>query len=304
MLTDRINSMVEKTNIVSYIDLFLENLRSKGRSENTITNYAVDLCQFVEYLNNLKITEIELITGDVIRGFLREIMGYGFAKTSASRKLSATRSFVKWLCRADLLDYDPGEELKGPKLPTSLPRALSYEDTDMLLNKGPKSGKYFQRDRLILELLYDSGLRISELIGLNLEDIDFAERILRIKGKGGKERIVPFGVPAQKMVEEWLTAFQLAEGPIFTSEKGAERLSVRTVHRVVLRSATRVGLYGVSPHTLRHCFATHLLERGAPLRIVQEMLGHESIATTQRYLSITTDQIKRSYMEAHPRAKA
>lgn len=295
--------MFEKKSIAQYIDLFLENLRSQGRSDNTVTNYAVDLCQFAEYLNSQKITEVEQITGNVIRGFLREIMGYGFAKTSASRKLSASRSFVKWLCRADLLDYDPGEELKGPRLPVSLPRALSYEDTEILLSKGPKNGKYFIRDRLILELMYGSGLRVSELIGLNLEDIDFAERILRIRGKGGKERIVPFGMPVRELVEEWLSARSITEGPLFASGKGAERLTVRTVHRVVMRAAARTGLYGISPHTLRHCFATHMLERGAPLRVVQEMLGHESIATTQRYLSITTDQIKRSYMEAHPRAK-
>lgn len=295
--------MTEYKSIAQYTDLFLENLRSKGRAENTITNYAVDLCQFTEYLNNQKITGIEQITGNVIRGFLREVMGYGFAKTSASRKLSATRGFVKWLCRSGIIEYDPSEELKGPKLPTSLPRALSYEDTEMLLCKGPKNGKNFQRDRLVLEVIYGSGLRISELIGLNTEDIEFADRIMRVRGKGGKERIVPFGTPAQKLMEAWITARSITEGPLFASERGAERLTVRTVHRIVMRAASRTGLYGVSPHTLRHCFATHMLERGAPLRVVQEMLGHESIATTQRYLSITTEQIKRSYLVSHPRAK-
>lgn len=295
--------MTESISVVQHIDLFLENLRSKGRSENTITNYAVDLCQFAEYMKNLGIEETEQITGDVIRGFLRDVMGFGFAKTSASRKLSAARGFTRWLSRTGVLDYDPGEELKGPKLSASLPRALSYEDTEMLLSKGPKHGKNFMRDRLILELMYGSGLRISELIGLNLADIEFSERILRIRGKGGKERIVPFGTPVQQLIEEWVAARSINDGPLFGSEKGAERLTVRTVHRIVLRSAQRTGLFGVSPHTLRHCFATHMLERGAPLRVVQEMLGHESIATTQRYLSITTDQIKRSYMQSHPRAR-
>lgn len=295
--------MAEKMSVAQYIDMFLENLRSKGRSENTITNYAVDLCQFAEYLSNQQITEVEQITGDVIRGFLREVMGYGFAKTSASRKLSASRSFVKWLCRSSLIDHDPGEELKGPKLPTSLPRALSYEDTEALLTAGPKSGENFLRDKLLLELMYGSGLRVSELIGLNLEDVEFSERILRIRGKGGKERIVPFGQPVRRLIEEWITVRSATEGPLFASEKDAERLTVRTVHRVVQRAAARAGLYGISPHTLRHCFATHMLERGAPLRVVQEMLGHESIATTQKYLSITTEQIKRSYMATHPRAK-
>lgn len=294
--------MAENKSITQCIDMFLENLRSKGRSENTITNYAVDLCQFSEYLKNLGIEEPAQITGEVIRGFLREVMGFGFAKTSASRKLSAARGLTKWLCRSGILEYDPGEELKGPKLTASLPRALSYEDTEKLLSDGPKHGKSFLRDRLVLELMYGSGLRISELIGLNLADIEFAERILRVHGKGGKERIVPFGAPVQKLIEEWVAARSITEGPLFGSEKGAERLTVRTVHRIVLRAAQRTGLYGVSPHTLRHCFATHMLERGAPLRVVQEMLGHESIATTQRYLSITTEQIKKSYMQSHPRA--
>lgn len=297
-------SMTESmSNVTQHIDLFLENLRSKGRSENTITNYAVDLCQFAEYMSNLGVDAPEQITGEVIRGFLREVMGFGFAKTSASRKLSAARGFTRWLSRTGVLSYDPGEELKGPRLSASLPRALSYEDTEMLLSKGPKHGKSFMRDRLILELMYGSGLRISELIGLDLADIEFSERILRIRGKGGKERIVPFGTPVQKLIEEWVAARSINDGPLFVSEKGAERLTVRTVHRVVLRSAQRTGLFGVSPHTLRHCFATHMLERGAPLRVVQEMLGHDSIATTQRYLSITTDQIKKSYMQSHPRAK-
>jgi len=295
--------MAAKKNVSEHIGLFLENLRSRGRSIHTITNYEVDLRQFQEYMNNLGIHEVDCITGSVIRGFLREAIGFGFAKSSAARKLSATRSFVKWLSRSGLLEYDPGEELKGPKLPALLPRAISYADTEMLLSKGPKSGKYFLRDRLILELMYGSGLRISELIGLNLEDIEFADRIMRIRGKGGKERIVPFGVPVQKLLEEWITVRSITDGPVFASDKGAERLTVRTAHRVVLRAARRVGLYGISPHTLRHCFATHMLERGAPLRVVQEMLGHESIATTQRYLSITADQVKRSYMESHPRAK-
>lgn len=295
--------MANDRTIAEHVDQFLESLRSLGRSEHTITNYEVDLRQFLEYLANAGVVELEEIDGGVIRGFLREAMGFGFAKTSSARKLSAVRSFAKWLCRSGLLDYDPGEELKGPKLPASLPRALSYTDTVKLLSEGPKSGKFFLRDRLILELMYGSGLRVSELIGLNLDDVEFAERIMRIHGKGGKERIVPFGVPVQRLLEEWIAVKAVNDGPLFASEKGAERLTVRTAHRVVMRAAERAGIYGISPHTLRHCFATHMLERGAPLRVVQEMLGHESIATTQRYLSITTEQIKRSYMESHPRAR-
>ena len=155
----------------------------------------------------------------------------------------------------------------------------------------------------MLELLYGSGLRVSELIDLNWEDIETDQRIIRVIGKGSKERLVPFGKGVKKLLEDWRPIPPEGKrGPLFKSEKGAERLTVRTVHRLVQKAAMRIGIYGVSPHTLRHCFATHLLERGAPLRVVQELLGHESIAATQRYLSITAEQMKRSYLEYHPRA--
>ena len=140
-------------------------------------------------------------------------------------------------------------------------------------------------------------------MGLNWDDIELEERMLRIFGKGSKERRVPFGIGVQKLLEQWqvLTG---SEGALFKSNKeNAERLTVRTVHRLLIKAGEKLGLYGISPHTLRHCFATHMLEHGAPLRVVQELLGHESIATTQKYLLITTEQIKKSYMEAHPRAK-
>lgn len=291
-------------NISANIDLFLDYLKSRGRSENTLTSYAVDLAQFKEYLIKQSIEDVGEIDASSIRIFLSGIAGVGFAKTSAARKLSAVRGFVSWLSSRGLLKSDPVAGLKGPKLPASLPRALSFEDTKRLLVEGPAPGRHYLRDRLILELMYGSGLRVSELIGLDWDKVESSERMLRIFGKGGKERITPFGVGVRSLLEEWrIITGGKAEGPVFTSEKGAERLTVRTVHRIVLRAAARTGLHGVSPHTLRHCFATHMLEHGAPLRIVQDLLGHETISTTQRYLSITTEQIKKSYMESHPRAQ-
>ncbi|MDO5563162.1 MAG: tyrosine recombinase XerC, partial [Synergistaceae bacterium] len=279
-------------------------LKSRGRSENTLISYSVDLKQFAEYLEKQEIDDVSKIDIDAVRIFLSNIIGVGNAKTSAARKLSAVRGFVRWLESRKYLQVDRMAGLKGPKLSTSIPRALSYEDTDRLLTEGPEPGPHFMRDHLLLELMYGSGLRVSELIGLNWEDVDMDSRTFRIMGKGEKERIAPFGRQAAELLEEWHDVKGAdASGPVFTSEKAAERLTVRTVHRAVKRAAARVGLHGVSPHTLRHCFATHMLERGAPLRVVQELLGHESIATTQRYLSITTEQIKKSYMDAHPRAR-
>ncbi|MDD4751496.1 MAG: tyrosine recombinase XerC [Synergistaceae bacterium] len=290
-------------NISENVDQFLAFMESRGRSKNTVINYRVDLEQFREYLLRQDISDVSGIDSQSVRVYLSNIIGFGIAKSSAARKLSAVRGFISWLSSREILEYGVAAGLKGPKLPSSLPRALSYEETEKLLVEGPENGKHYQRDRLILELLYGSGLRVSELIDLNWENIETDQRMIRVLGKGSKERLVPFGPSVKELLEDWsLLSKEGTKGPLFVSEKGAERLTVRTVHRLVQRAALRVGIYGVSPHTLRHCFATHLLERGAPLRVVQELLGHESIAATQRYLSITAEQMKRSYMEHHPRA--
>ena len=290
-------------NISENVDQFLAFMESRGRSKNTVINYRVDLEQFREYLLRQDISDVSGIDSQSVRVYLSNILGFGIAKSSAARKLSAVRGFISWLSSREILEYGVAAGLKGPKLPSSLPRALSYEETEKLLVEGPENGKHYQRDRLILELLYGSGLRVSELIDLNWENIETDQRMIRVLGKGSKERLVPFGPSVKELLEDWsLLSKEGTKGPLFISEKGAERLTVRTVHRLVQRAALRVGIYGVSPHTLRHCFATHLLERGAPLRVVQELLGHESIAATQRYLSITAEQMKRSYMEHHPRA--
>ena len=292
-----------RPNFSTNIEQFLSFLDSRGRSKNTVTNYRVDLEQFREYLLRQGILDVSGIDSQSVRVYLSNIIGFGIAKSSAARKLSAVRGFISWLSSREILEYGVAAGLKGPKLPSSLPRALSYEETEKLLVEGPENGKHYQRDRLILELLYGSGLRVSELIDLNWENIETDQRMIRVLGKGSKERLVPFGPSVKELLEDWsLLSKEGTKGPLFVSEKGAERLTVRTVHRLVQRAALRVGIYGVSPHTLRHCFATHLLERGAPLRVVQELLGHESIAATQRYLSITAEQMKRSYMEHHPRA--
>ena len=294
-------------NISDYAERFLEFMKSMGRSKNTLVNYGVDLQLFAEFLENMGITDAAMIDSDSVRIFLSSVLGFGSAKTTAARRLSAVRGFTSWLCRSGVLKSDPVLGLKGPRLPQSLPKALSYDDTVRLIEDGPdKTSKYYRRDRLILEIMYGSGLRVSEVIGLDWQAVEFSTRTMRIFGKGSKERLVPFSAIVETLLAEWHDVTGAgSEGPVFSSDRkdGPERLTVRTVHRLVLRAAQRTGLRGVSPHTLRHCCATHMLENGAPLNVVQELLGHESLATTQKYLLITTEQIKNSYMKAHPRAQ-
>jgi integrase/recombinase XerC len=296
-------------NISSYVDEFiLYTEASRGRSKNTVVNYAVDLAQFADYLESTGAEPSGELDRETLRGFLRELSGYGFSRNSIARKLSSLRGFTKYLTSIHVLKGDIGAGLRGPKASASVPRALAYEDVLKMLEAGG-SGKKNTRDRLILELLYGAGLRVNELVSLEWNDVDIDERELRVKGKGAKERRVYFGKPARDLLERWkadaASKGRATEGdfPVFHPEKaGARRLTERTVHRMVVSVSRAVGLYGVSPHTLRHSFATHMLERGAPLRVIQELLGHESLATTQRYLKITTEQMKKSYMETHPRS--
>ncbi len=269
-----------------------------------MVNYSVDLGQFLEFLEQEGIRTPQEVTSGQVRTFLREILGFGYAKTSAARKLSALRSFFDYLCRQEILWENPAASVRTPKLPKHLPLALSREDALQLLEKGPK-GENACRDRALLEILYGSGLRVAELVALDWECLDLEERWIRVLGKGDKERYVPLSVPARDALEAWKRFLGKAfspEAPVFPGSRGASRITVRTVHRMVTGIARDLGLYNVTPHTLRHTFATHMLEGNAPLRVVQELLGHENLGTTQKYLQITPGQMVRSYCAAHPRA--
>ena len=298
----RIPLMTE--NISECIDSYIDYLHALGKSDNTRISYRVDLRHFEDYLEGQGITEAAKIDTRAVRIFISSIIGVGEAKTSASRRLSAVRGFTAWLAGKGVVSSDPSVGMKGPKKPDALPRAISRADVERLLTNGPDpKSEHFRRDRLVLELLYGAGLRVSELIGLTWDKVELDERVLMVMGKGDKERMAPFGVPVQKLLEEWrdITCVK-PDGPVFPSEREANRLTVRTVSRIVTRAANHVGLHGVTPHTLRHCYATHMLENGAPLKVVQELLGHDSIAATQRYLRITPALIKKSYSAAHPLA--
>ncbi len=291
--------------VSSALDAFLYHMdHGLGRGENTIVNYGVDLGQFLDFLEQEGVQTPGEVTPGHIRTFLRELLGFGYAKTSAARKLSAIRGFFEYLCDAKMISENPAALVRTPKLPKHLPVALSREDARRLLEEGPK-GEGECRNRAILELLYGSGLRIAELVDLNWDALDLEERWVRVLGKGEKERYVPLSIPAREALEAWKSSLRdrfSPEGPVFPGSRRAVRITVRTVHRVVTGIAKELGFYNVTPHTLRHTFATHLLEGNAPLRVVQELLGHENLGTTQKYLEITPGQMIRSYSAAHPRA--
>lgn len=291
--------------IRDHIDEYMLFIKSSlGRSDHTVASYAADLSQFADFFEAQP--QGSPLDIRALRAFARELSGFGLTKSSISRKLSALRGFIKFLLQRGEISTDVSVGLKGPRADAPLPRAVAYDDVMKMLRDGVGKKNHL-RDSLILEILYGSGLRAGEVVGLNWGSVDEAERWFLVMGKGSKERYVPFSEAAQRLVGEWRIFAQAhgrstdANAPLFVGLHG-ERLLEREVHRVVTGAAKRVGLFGVHPHSLRHSFATHMLERGAPLRVVQELLGHESLAATQRYLTVTAEQMKKSYLETHPRA--
>ncbi|MDR1978712.1 MAG: tyrosine recombinase XerC [Synergistaceae bacterium] len=291
---------MDKGKIIDAVTSFLDYIRNKSTSSHTFINYAADLKQFSDYLEEQKIELLEDIDTPRLRAYLRGLFGWGYSKATIARKLSALRSFFSYLKKTGVLEHDVSRTLRGPSAPRNIPRALSTEAVNVLFEMASHSEEPV-RDTAIVEILYGCGLRISELVGLKWDNVDMEERWLIILGKGSKERRVPFGSYAQKAMEKLREAQDSSNGFVFAGRKG-KPLTVRTVHRVVTTLASRGGLDGVTPHVLRHSCATHLLERGASLKFVQELLGHENMATTQIYLTISASWMKKSYMANHPRA--
>jgi integrase/recombinase XerC len=218
-----------------------------------------------------------------------------------ARKLAAIRSWFRFLRRREVVARNPAQQIRGPRLPRKLVSFLPIDETVALMDTRHPRGT--ARDTAILELLYASGLRVSELVGLDRGDVDLMELTVRVVGKGRKERIVPFGAAAARALREYLAARGPDAGAVFLNRRGG-RLTVRSVHTIVRRQASAAGIVRrVSPHTLRHTFATHLLDSGADLRMIQELLGHGRLSTTQRYTHVGSDQLMRIYDAAHPRAR-
>lgn len=284
----------------------------KNSSEHTVKSYREDLTQALQFLRN-HLAQDSLQPRDWntrnLRAFVSWLHGQGYAKSTVARRLASVRSFGKFLCRQSLLQTDPADALRGPRKDRKLPHFLTLDDIGRLLNAPSALDPLGLRDRAILETLYSAGLRVSELCGMNCEDVDLAEGVIVVRGKGKKERYALLGEPAIVAVTNWLAhRDSVAQGrgkvveAVFLNKTGT-RLTTRSVGRLLQKYLRQAGLDPrTSPHTLRHSFATHMLDAGADIRGVQELLGHKSLATTQIYTHVTTERLRQSYRNAHPRA--
>ncbi len=302
------------------IEIFLDYLRGqKGYSRHTIRNYHIDLRQFSEFLASREMTTpreksenvLEVVTPLVIREYLGSIYGR-FQRTTIARKLSAVRSFFLFLERKGITETNPAADIATPRLGKYIPNYLGVDEVFRLLERPDREKPMGLRDLVIMEVLYSCGIRVSELEALNISSIDFDRRMVRVMGKGRKERIVPIGRQALRALRDYLeaTAFlrknkevSSAEDALFINIRGG-RLSVRSIGKIIKRYAGESGLpVDVSPHSMRHTFATHLLDGGADLRSVQELLGHVSLSTTQKYTHVSLDRLMKVYDKAHPRSR-
>ncbi|NLG83678.1 MAG: tyrosine recombinase XerC [Firmicutes bacterium] len=283
---------------------------TRGMAMRTVVAYETDLLQFARFMAARGLAAPEEVTHLVVREFLARLKEEGLAKSSVGRKLAALRSFFKYLQRRGHLAHNPMMGVATPRKEKRLPRFLSPEEVELLLAACKDGTPLARRDLAILELLYATGIRLSELVGLNLEDVDFSLACVRVMGKGGRERIVPMGRLAMAACEDYLRFVRplllgqgnSAERAFFLNRLGT-RLSGRSVQRILARALARVALIRqISPHALRHSFATHMLENGADLRSVQELLGHANVSTTQLYTHVTRERLTTVYKKAHPRA--
>jgi integrase/recombinase XerC len=294
-----------------HIEAFLEALRIRAVSEHTLINYESDLREFQAFLEKRK-TNFESIDDFTVRQFLTYLYERKLQKSSIARKLACLRTFFKFLVRDGRLKSNPAELISAPRLPKKLPSYLTEREAAMVVEMPQGDSLKQLRSRAILELLYASGLRVAELVGLNDENVDMPQQLVRVFGKGRKQRIVPFGDLAAQALGGYLAErnrLSLAQPdanghtPVFVSTRG-HRLNGREVRRLVeiVRTQLPSGRR-LTAHTLRHTFATHLLERGADLRAIQELLGHSSLATTEKYTHVTLEHLRAEYDKAHPKAK-
>ena len=287
---------------------FLSSLRGRNVSAHTLRAYRNDLQNFSKYVGSRSWRAIDHLT---IRGFLSHLYEKGLSKGSVARSLAAVRSLYRWLAQEGVVEQNPAALVATPKLPKKLPRVPTIEEVNTVLDgKMPEVAAFPERDCLMFELLYGCGIRNSELIGINLDDIRLSAEALLIRGKGKKQRYVPFGDSVRAALSTYLPARQrlLAEkkknSPALLINQRGGRLTTRSVGRIVKKIAVAKGLSpDVHPHTLRHAFGTHMLEEGADLRAIQEMLGHERLSTTQRYTQLSMKHVLQVYDQTHPRAK-
>jgi integrase/recombinase XerC len=287
---------------------FVQSLGQRNASVHTIKAYSGDLDEFASYAGSRTWKQIDHVT---IRGFLSRLYEKGLGKTSVARALAAVRSLYRWLAQEGVVEQNPAALVSTPKLAKKLPRVPTIEEMNNVLDgQMPEVAAFPERDRMMLELLYGCGIRNSELIGINTDDIRLSNEAILIHGKGKKERYVPFGDSVRIALAAYLPARQrrLEEckknsSALLINLRGG-RLTTRSVGRIIKKIAIAKGLSpDVHPHTLRHAFGTHMLEEGADLRAIQEMLGHERLSTTQRYTQLSINHVLQIYDQTHPRAK-
>jgi len=298
----------KRTPVELATDSFLRHLRERNASAHTIKAYSGDLDAFAAYIGA---RDVKLIDHIAIRGFLSHLYDKGLSKTSVARALAAVRSLYRWLAQEGVAEQNPAKLVSTPRLPQKLPRVPTIEEINSVLDsKMPEVASFPERDRLLLELLYGCGIRNSELVGINLDDIRLSAEAILIRGKGKKERYVPFGGSVRSAMagylpwrQQLLATRKKTNAALLVNQRGG-RLTTRSVGRIVKRIAVAKGLSpDVHPHTLRHAFGTHMLEEGADLRAIQELLGHERLATTQRYTQLSVKHVMNVYDQTHPRAK-
>ncbi len=297
-----------KTIVGKAVTDFLRHLGERNSSPHTVKAYRRDLSLFAAYAGSRAWKQIDHIA---VRGFLSQLYGNGLSKTSVARALAAVRSLYRWLAREGVVEQNPAKLVSTPRLPKKLPRVPTIEEMNSVIDgEMPEVAAFPERDRLMLELLYGCGIRNSELTGINVDDIRLSAEAILIRGKGKKERYVPFGDSVKGALAMYLPERQKTLGAshknsnaLLLNQRGG-RLTTRSVGRIIKKIAVAKGLSpDVHPHTLRHAFGTHMLEEGADLRAIQELLGHERLATTQRYTQLSMKHVLQVYDQTHPRAK-
>jgi integrase/recombinase XerC len=292
---------------------FLRHLAlERNASAYTVKSYREDLAQALEFFRSKlgsQALEPARLNARLLRAYLAWLSEQGYARTTIARRVAAVRSWCRFLCRQGVLASNPADGLRGPRQEKKLPHFLGENDLDRLLQAPPADAPLGRRDRAILEALYSAGLRVGELAGLNVDDVDLDAGLITVRGKGKRERLALLGPPALKALRAWLEDRAAlsdrrgkAQAALFLNKNGT-RLTTRSIGRLLAKYLARAGLDPrATPHTLRHSFATHLLDRGADIRSVQELLGHRSLSNTQIYTHVTTNRLKDSYHKAHPRA--
>jgi len=290
------------------LSFFAGHQYSQNRSDHTVTAYQSDLGQFFRFAaleldQEPEVLTVDLIDVYIVRSFLGVLAEHGLSRKSMARKLATLRSFFKFLCRENILQINPVQRVASPKLGRKLPHFLYLDQVETLLRAPDSANLLGARDQVIIELLYGSGLRVSELVGLNRENIDISSKLIRVLGKGNKERVVPVTNYAILAIEVYLGMRVDYDKSLLLNYQGT-RLSDRSVRRILDKLVAKMSLeQHVNPHMLRHSFATHLLDGGADLRSVQELLGHEKLSSTQIYTHLTRERLKEVYDQSHPRAK-